>query len=52
MQLISLFKLKQFIQDPTHEQGGLLDVVIASKECTPHDAVVAEVGMSDHKLIH
>lgn len=51
-QLISAFKLRQLVQEPTHNHGGLLDVVVASEDRAPDDVTVVESVLSDHKLIH
>lgn len=51
-ELISSFDLRQYVQAPTHDHGGLLDVVITSEQCAPPDVTVADVGLSDHKLVH
>lgn len=51
-QLIDEFKLRQLIGEPTHDHGGLLDVVLTSAEEGLYDVTASESGLSDHKLIH
>lgn len=45
------FNLRQFVQEPTHNRGGL-DVVIASDDTESHDLVVAKTGLSDPRLVN
>lgn len=51
-QLIDAFNLRQFVTDPTHVLGGLLDVIIASDKVAPLDARVTESVLSGHMLVH
>ena len=41
----------QFVGTPTHELGGILDVIVAPSDHQPADVVVNDVGFSDHMLV-
>ena len=49
--VMSAFNLVQHVQQPTHQQGGILDVVITLAEATPRSVEVVDIGVSDHKLL-
>lgn len=51
-EMISSFDLKQHVHTLTHDHGGLLDAVITTDQCEPHDVTVVKVGLSDQKLVH
>ena len=48
--LLESFSIAQFVTEPTHQLGGLLDVVITGPDNTPQDLSVVDVGLSDHML--
>ena len=45
---------KQLVQTPTHEQGGLLDLVFLSHHFNQNEVTIENVSVyySDHDLIH
>ena len=50
-ELVTLFDLLQHVDQPTHDLGGILDVVVTMSNL-PHPVVeVVDVGISDHRLI-
>jgi len=49
--LLSSFDMMQFVQEVTHKDGGLLDVIIARSNERVVDIVVSETGVSDHSVI-
>lgn len=51
-ELIKAHKVRQYVGEPTHDQGGLLDVVLAAEDGAPTDITVVESGLSDHHPIH
>ena len=44
------FGLCRLITSPTHDDGGILDVIITRIDEGVHDIMVADVGLSDHRL--
>ena len=48
--LLNDFGLCQHITSPTHDDGGILDVIITQIDEKVHDIMVADVGLSDHRL--
>ena len=49
--LVTAFGLTQRIDEPKHDLGGILDVVV-SRDCTPPSKVIVlDVGLTDHRLI-
>lgn len=51
IKLLDTFNLHQIVQEPTHDRGGLLDVVVASGEYDLQGVVVVDTGLPDHKLV-
>lgn len=51
--LFDLFSLCQHVSEPTHELGGILDLIITSQvsDCVVNDVCVQPSGISDHFLI-
>ena len=49
--LLSAFGFRQHVDQPTHDRGGILDVVITQDELQPTDVSVVDVGVSDHRLV-
>ena len=49
--LLEPFSVSQFVIEPTHQLGGLLDVVITGPDNTPQDLSVVDVGLSDHMFV-
>ena len=49
--LLSAFGLHQHVDQPTHDRGGILDVIITRKELQPTNVSVVDVGISDHCLV-
>ena len=50
-EILESFGLVQHVLEPTHERGGILDVVITSIDQPPTFVSVDEVGISDHMLL-
>ena len=50
-ELPTAFGLVQHVESPTHDVGGLLDVVITTSDQTPEDVAVVDTGLSDHMLV-
>jgi len=48
--LISSYGLVQCVTGLTHDQGGLLDVLITNNDSTQQIAVI-DVGLTDHRLL-
>ena len=48
---LTSFGFDQFVRLPTHELGGILDVVIAPRDHQPEDIIVDDVGLSNHMLV-
>ena len=51
METLESFVFHQFVGTPTHELGGVLDVIVAPSVHPPEDVVVDDVGLSDHMLV-
>ena len=49
--LLVSFDLVQHVREPTHNLGGLIDLIIAPHDCTVGDPAVTVTGFSDHSLI-
>ena len=49
--LLGSFNMSQFVTEPTHKLGGLLDVVITGPDNTPQDLSVVDVGLSDYMFV-
>ena len=49
--LLSSYDLTQFVTQPTHNPGRLLDVVITSNSNAPQGRSVTDVSLSDHLLL-
>ena len=43
--------MQQHVDQPTHDRGGVLDVVITHSDIQPTDIEVLDVGISDHRLV-
>ena len=50
LDLLWTYDLTQFVTQPTHKLGGLLDVVITSNSNSPQSLSDADVGLSDHLI--
>ena len=50
-EIFTSFGLQQFVDLPTHERGGILDVIVAPYDEPPTDVVVEDVDLSDHMLV-
>ena len=48
---LTSFGFDQFVSSPTHELGGILDVIIAPCDHQPEYVTVVDVGLSDHMLV-
>ena len=51
LDLIASFGLLQHVTQPTHDKGGLLDVVLTRSDATLSKVDVTDVGLSDHLLL-
>lgn len=51
IQLLDTFNLQQIVQEPTHDGGGLLDIVISPVEGNKHEVELVDTGLSDHRLV-
>jgi hypothetical protein len=51
LELLESFDLYQWVKQPTHVKGGLLDVVITRQSDCVSDIKITETGLSDHALI-
>ena len=51
LQILNEFDLVQRVTEPTHDLGGLLDVVIGPRDSEPCRITVDETGLSDHLLV-
>ena len=51
LDIIDAFDMVQRVSVPTHQLGGLLDVIITGSSQLPADVIVEEVGLSDHMLL-
>ena len=49
--ILESFGLVQHVSEPTHERGGILDVVITSIDQPPTAVSVDDVCISDHMLL-
>ena len=47
-EIFTSFGIQQFVDMPTHERGGILDVIVAPSDEPPTEVVVEDVGLSDH----
>ena len=48
---LASFGFRQSVGTPTHELGGIFDVIVAPSDHPPEDVVVDDVGLSDHMLV-
>ena len=48
--ILNDFGLCQHITLPTHDDGGILDVIITRIDERIHDIMVADIGLSNHRL--
>ena len=51
VETLESFDFHRFVGTPTHELGGILDVIVAPSNHLPEDDVVDDVGLSDHILV-
>ena len=51
LDLIASFGLHQHVTQPTHDKGGLLDVVLTRSDARLSKVDVTDVGLSDHLLL-
>ena len=49
--LLSLLGATQSVQEPTHDEGGILHVVVIRKDTLPTSVDVIGIGLSDHRLV-
>jgi hypothetical protein len=49
--LMETFSLTQHVQVPTHQHGGILDLIFTRQHSSIVNAIVAEDGFSDHMTI-
>ena len=49
--IINSVGVKQFMKSPTHELGGLLDVIIVPQDRPPKEVVIMDIDLSDHMLV-
>ena len=49
--MLTSFGLKQRVDQPTHDQNGILDVVITRTNLPSQFIKVTDVGLSDHRLV-
>lgn len=52
LKLTDTHKLCKLVCEPTHDQWGLLVVVLTTAAETAEDVTVSESGLSDHKIMH
>jgi hypothetical protein len=52
LKLLKDFDFIQLIDEPTHNAGGTLDVIIVRKNTAPLSLLVDDIGLSDHSLLH
>jgi hypothetical protein len=50
-ELIESFGLDNRVTEPTHDRGGLLDVLLTRSDLSPPTTTLIETGLSDHLLI-
>jgi len=50
--LLSSFGVAQCVTQPSHDRGGILDVVITTDDCAPAAINVSDAGLSDHRVVH
>ena len=48
---LTSFGLKQIVNQPTHDQNGILDVVITRTDLPPQFIKFTNGGLSDHRLV-
>ena len=51
LSLLDSFNLHQLVNETTHNQGHILDVLITNEQDKCHEVKVSDVGLSDHYLI-
>ena len=49
--ILASFDFVQRVSTPTHDRGGLLDVVITTSADDPSEVTVTKTGRSDHSLV-
>ena len=49
--ILAAFDFVQCMSMPTHDRGGLLDVVITISADKPSDVTVTKTGRSDHSVV-
>ena len=47
-QLLASFALVQHVDQPTHQCGGILDVIVTRSDCSISDMVIDPPSLSDH----
>ena len=52
LDVLSAHGLQCRVSSPTHDRGGILDVVATRADLTALEVSVLEVGISDHRLLH
>jgi len=50
-ELLESFDMCQQVTEPTHQDGGLLDVIVTRCSDRATEIVVTETGISDHRMI-
>ena len=51
VQILDSVDFEQFVKSPTHDLGGILDVVITQTGLVPEDVAITDLGLSDHMLV-
>jgi len=49
--LLSSHGLVQHVNQPTHNRGGIIDIVVSRVNCLTKNPTVTDIGISDHFLI-
>jgi len=50
--LLASYGASQHVYQPTHDLGGVLDVIITADDTQPTSVAVDDPGLSDHRLVH
>ena len=49
--LLAAYEFEQLVVQPTHQMGGILDLVITREGCVRGSPAVRDVGLSDHSCV-
>ena len=54
LRYLKVLNFSQLVQNATHQQGGLIDLVFVSHHFSKSEIIVNQIGVyySDHDLIH